>query len=364
MGSKTNSIGFRLGSRKAWLDSSYLSSYPEQTRQVFYTRRLAESMVKRLRLQPVKNLVKSKSTFLAVQAHMAKKRLKRRGGTLTIRRLNRLRWRRWRRLGARVFDKIRPLEWQQRGYTARKLSVRKLWSIIRSRKLRRFWRLVICSRLKRQKRRLFWKHLQFYLLRQAQKNGIDTQFTFFILRNPVISAIRRLKIFYPRRAHVLAVWSKTFSRFSTDLYFSRKFQKMVDDVKRIKWNSHVLRNIPRYVSAAMSAFWLPSAKILCVIVCHALKVHRKHWPVIKFIERLIERLAPINMCIRGIRLEISGKFNRRLRATKMVFTYGSPIQLNTLDTLCDFYFSESYSYLGVFGVKVWFYLSNVRHVDS
>ena len=396
MSRKTNPIGLRLGIRKLWLSEGSLSFYSEQTRQALFVRRLAESMLKRLRMQPLEITTRARGASLNMSVNLAKRRIKRAGSRLTIRRRKKLRFRRWGRRGGRSFDRLKPFttkKSKRRRFLSRRLFLRKFWSKIRPSKLRRFWRLAICCRLRRHKRRVFWQLMRSYLYKQLRcRRLLNSRLRFTLMRNPIVSNLRRFRKlsrqlvrmrarrkFRSKARYRLRYLTRTsrdfsavFSRFTKDWYFPSRFSRLLDDRKRIKWPKKVLRNASRYMLSSLIALWLPSAKVMGSLIAHALRAHRAHWQVLRFFDHLISRLQPLTLLIQGITIEIRGKFNKRMRAIKFKRVYGRPIPINTLDTRCDYVFCEAYTYVGVFGIRIWFYyLDSVKkkvlltkHVDT
>jgi small subunit ribosomal protein S3 len=58
--------------------------------------------------------------------------------------------------------------------------------------------------------------------------------------------------------------------------------------------------------------------------------------------------------IKGYRIEIKGKMNGRPRKKKRVISSG-PMPFSSINSNINYFFSESFTKYGVFGIKVWLF---------
>lgn len=379
---KTNAVGLRLGIRKAWLAPLNVDDYKRQLNYYFSAKEFKENLIKRFRWHKIfyRFLIKNNKIFS--NYFFLKRRVRRQGSIKTIRRRLKLRWRRWARSGARSIERFRyfivPF-WRPRYYSKPKSFTRNgirfynlkyfinfsYWEKIKRENSRIAWRYLVFRRFRRHRRHLFFVHLNRYTKKQLRSHlPVNLRSRFIVLRSPAFRTVHTIHSSFRRapkawRRFSFPKWfKKALTKFSRLLFFRRATKRFLDMPTRIKWKKNVLiRNSARFTLALASALWLPSARVFCNIWCIGLKSYRKQWIFTRFIDFLTLRLQGFNFGLKGIRVEIRGKFNKRLRTVKVVRRYGfRNLPLNTFDTKCDYWFGESYTYLGVFSVRVWFYL--------
>ena len=103
-----------------------------------------------------------------------------------------------------------------------------------------------------------------------------------------------------------------------------------------------------------------SSKILSLGISEFLKKEVKHNQVLRLINKILFIyykhffLIKNKKILKGYRIEIKGKINGRPRKKKRVISSG-PMPFSSIDCNINYFFSESFTKYGKFGVKVWLF---------
>ena len=103
-----------------------------------------------------------------------------------------------------------------------------------------------------------------------------------------------------------------------------------------------------------------SSKVLSLGISMVLKKLVKHNQFLRLLSKVLFiyykyfSLLKKKKTIKGYRIEIKGKINGKPRKKKRVISSG-PMPFSSVDCNISYYFSESFTKYGIFGVKVWLF---------
>nr|YP_009579082.1 ribosomal protein S3 [Vischeria stellata]QBK36861.1 ribosomal protein S3 [Vischeria stellata] len=151
--------------------------------------------------------------------------------------------------------------------------------------------------------------------------------------------------------------------YSTQLLFMpslrlylRFFLKELFFFKRNKALSAYFYNVIEIVYFVLSTYGIGNAKLLAYHISHLLENTRKHLDVVKFLKKVIDLYfmkIPKLLVINGIRVLITGRFNKRQRSKSVLIQKGE-ICLHTFTKSIDYYQTQAVTFCGSFGIKIWF----------
>nr|QFO87218.1 30S ribosomal protein S3 [Eustigmatos cf. polyphem] len=151
--------------------------------------------------------------------------------------------------------------------------------------------------------------------------------------------------------------------YSTQLYYMpslrfylRFFLKDLFFFKKNKILFINFYNVIEIVYFVLSTFGIGNAKILAYHISYLLENTRKHLDVIKFLKKVIDLYfikIPKLLAVNGIRVLVTGRFNKRQRSKSILIQKGE-ICLHTFTNFLDYYQVQAVTFCGSFGIKVWF----------
>jgi len=115
-------------------------------------------------------------------------------------------------------------------------------------------------------------------------------------------------------------------------------------------------NVIEIVYFVLSTFGIGNAKLLAYHISHLLENTRKHLDIVKFFKKVIDlyfKKIPKLLAINGIRVLITGRFNKRQRSKSILIQKGE-ICLHTFTKPLDYHQIQAITFCGSFGIKVWF----------
>ena len=84
---------------------------------------------------------------------------------------------------------------------------------------------------------------------------------------------------------------------------------------------------------------------------------RKHSGLLYMLIAVLKQcLAYTPVAVLGIKIQIAGKINGKLRAKTRCFNVGLSVPAQALCSNIDYSLVEAFTYTGVFGIKVWVYM--------
>jgi len=96
-----------------------------------------------------------------------------------------------------------------------------------------------------------------------------------------------------------------------------------------------------------------SAQLLAKYIILQFQTLKKHNLFLIFLKRVLQYYYKLdNTQIKGIKIIINGRFNGAPRSRGKIIQYGK-LPLQTITQKIDYYYDQSHSIYGVFGVKVW-----------
>jgi len=96
-----------------------------------------------------------------------------------------------------------------------------------------------------------------------------------------------------------------------------------------------------------------SAELLAKYIILQFKTLKRHNIFLIFLKRVIHNYNKLGYSqIEGIKIIINGRFNGAPRARGKIIQHGR-LPLQTMRSHIDYYYGQSHSVYGVFGVKVW-----------
>lgn len=180
------------------------------------------------------------------------------------------------------------------------------------------------KRLNIYKNLLYIKYLKLHLSKYIKE--------FFLVKNVFIFCYRRnnYKKFYKR-----------FIRKNFKKIFYKKYFK----------------NVSKVVAQSLIN---KSAKLLSVGISVLFKREKKHTRFLGNLKNILNKFFKFfkskkkKFLLRGYRIEIKGKINGKPRKKKKIISHG-PMPFSSLNSNLKYFFSESFTKYGVFGIKVWFF---------
>ena len=99
-----------------------------------------------------------------------------------------------------------------------------------------------------------------------------------------------------------------------------------------------------------------SSYLLAEFIADTLKKLKRHNFFLKFIKTTLSKFSKKKCsCVKGIKIKIKGRFNRRPRAKSKTITIKNGVPMMDVKTKLDYSEATSFTANGTFGVKVWIY---------
>lgn len=107
---------------------------------------------------------------------------------------------------------------------------------------------------------------------------------------------------------------------------------------------------------------LSSSYLIAQLIASEMEKTRRHSGLFKMIENVLKNyLAASTSNLVGVKFQIAGKINGKLRAKDKTFEVGLKVPTQRLNARVDYSFIEAFTYTGVFGIKVWAYLGTEKN---
>ena len=120
------------------------------------------------------------------------------------------------------------------------------------------------------------------------------------------------------------------------------------------------KNFSKIVDLVSFSLINKSSKLLSLGIAEILKKEIKHNQVFSLLNKILFTyfkyffLTKNKSLLKGYRIEIKGKINGRPRKKKRVISNGS-MPFSSSDANISYFFSESFTKYGIFGIKVWLF---------
>jgi len=153
-----------------------------------------------------------------------------------------------------------------------------------------------------------------------------------------------------------------------DLYRNKKAHRklysiyLILNIKLISFYRRFNKNYKHIIKLFALSCYLKEPLLIILVIKRLFKTPRRHFLVLRLIKSYIDLIYLFNADIKGVRFQIKGKFNGRLRTRKMVYQRGRiPLQTINVDLK---YAGESFTTkVGMFGVRVWYYCGSFTNRD-
>lgn len=126
-------------------------------------------------------------------------------------------------------------------------------------------------------------------------------------------------------------------------------------VKKMYYYRRNKKTFYKFVDVVNVATSLPSSYLFAQAIVSRMEVVKKHFGFFNLFKNTLNNMILVKPLLLGVKVEIAGKVNGKLRARKQVFQFGLQIPSQRFSAKIDYSFLEAHTYTGIFGIKVWFY---------
>lgn len=172
------------------------------------------------------------------------------------------------------------------------------------------------------------------------------------LFNNILS--RDLNLFFSQKTINIKVQNlnEKFRFFlKTNPVYDDEFEKLMRPFKHSLRNPDLKELIDIFYSSIIEK---DSAKLIVDGITYYITKHKKnHGFMLSFFKRvLVSVMSATFSRVKGIKIVITGRFNRAQRSNKKIIQVGS-VPLQSLNSNVSYYSDVAYTFDGTFGVKVW-----------
>ena len=198
----------------------------------------------------------------------------------------------------------------------------------------------------------YWKNYRNKFLRSKKKTRLSSYYNL----NKIMNLEQHLKtniqsFFNISNALVFIIKNKSQKFFYKTLILKK--------LSSFKFNKFFRKSL-QFIKFS---FETKNVKLLSISIARAIERDPKHLRFFSFLKKILivfYSFYNFNSStfkkIKGYRIEINGKFNGKPRAKKKIIAKG-PMPFSSIDSNITYHFSQAYTKYGVFGIKVWFYIS-------
>lgn len=154
----------------------------------------------------------------------------------------------------------------------------------------------------------------------------------------------------------LRIYSSQLNFLPTFKHYRRSLEKELSYFRRSKDLKNYMTETLQVLFFVIGSFGSGNAALLGKFITYMIETNRKHMSSVRFLKKSLKiffkNLPNHCFAIEGIKIMITGRFNKR-RRTKTVVLQEGEISLQTLKTPIDYHQTQAITLYGSFGIKVW-----------
>jgi hypothetical protein len=150
------------------------------------------------------------------------------------------------------------------------------------------------------------------------------------------------------------MWKKRRSKFTShyfNVYHCLAHDPFIDYLRDSGAFSELAGE--RLLTLLIVSLFFKNASLFTFVVSCFLRRGRKHGKAIQALSRYINALVFAGCRLTGVRLQISGRFDNKTRASKRLFSFGSSFSITPFKNIISYSYRNATTTIGAFGIKAW-----------